>query len=270
MVRPLTKRKKNGEIYTRPKNVDEVIDEAIALEPAALQIRLEVADYHDPNYLYSECLVHLVRKAVRSDDQKLIGMVLPRLLSRCEANLQAKIFNGDIPDANGLREDILGDFSEKFASDGKGTNPNELDFFEVHFNSAFRTFRIDRTKVEHNRIENFINFSKLSVEDEGQIDDVLASLSTKFQVPATQENALLKNRIWNAINALPAEERNAVVLCYYLGYKVESEDSGQVTAATICNCSGRTVRNRLSRAAARLKPLKEELWLRNSTPVLHP
>ena len=270
MVRPLTKCKKNGAIYTRPKIVDDVIDEAIALELAALEMRLEVADYRDPNYLYSECLVHLVREAVRSDDQRMIDMVLPRLLSRCEANLRTKIFNEDFPDAKSLCEEILGDFSEKFASDGKGTNPNDLDFFEVHFNLAFRTFRIDRTRVERNRIEKFINLSELSVEDEGEIDDVLARLSTEFQVPATQENALLKIQVRNAINALPTEERTAVVLCYFLGYRVESENPGQVTAATICNCSGRTVRSRLSRATARLKPLMEELWLRNSTPPLHP
>ena len=62
-----------------------------------------------------------------------------------------------------------------------------------------------------------------------------------------------------AINALPEDERKAVILVHVMGYDEESDDPDKVTAATICGCTGRTIRNRLTRAAKKLSTLKEEL-----------
>jgi DNA-directed RNA polymerase specialized sigma24 family protein len=56
---------------------------------------------------------------------------------------------------------------------------------------------------------------------------------------------------------LPPDERRAVELCHILGYDEESEDPNKRTAATICGVTGRTIRNRLKRAAARLSSYKE-------------
>jgi len=46
---------------------------------------------------------------------------------------------------------------------------------------------------------------------------------------------------------------------YIMGYKEESIDPDEETAATRRNCTGRTIRNRLTRAAAKLAPFKEDL-----------
>jgi len=56
-----------------------------------------------------------------------------------------------------------------------------------------------------------------------------------------------------------ADERDAVVLVHVLGYKVESGDPDEDTAATRCKCTGRTIRNRLMRAAAKLSRFKEAM-----------
>jgi DNA-directed RNA polymerase specialized sigma24 family protein len=60
-----------------------------------------------------------------------------------------------------------------------------------------------------------------------------------------------------AINALPPDERKALVLVHYYGFKIESEDPGETTAATLCGVRGRTIQNRLNRAKAKLSKLKE-------------
>lgn len=258
MARPLTKCRSNGEVYIRPPTVEAAIDEALMLDSAALKRQLEIADRQKPGYFCSECLVHLIRETVRSGDQTKVNLVLPVLLLRCEANLRAKIPNGALPDAESLREEVLGQFSEMFASDGTGDNPNELDFFEVRFNRAFRTFRIDLVDKEINRLKNVSPLPAPSVDDESY-DDVLARLSEAMRVPATQERALFLADFWEAINTLPPDECRAVVLCHVMGYKEESKDPDEVTAATLCNCSGRTIRNRLARAAAKLKRFKEDL-----------
>ena len=260
MVRPLTKCRKSGEVYTRQKNVEDEIGEAVALEQAALKQRLQIPNREDPDYLSSECLVHLIRAEIRSDNQGRIDLVLPRLLSRCEAALRAKISDDEFPNAESLREEILSQFSEMLASDGTGENPDELDFYEIRFNQAFRTFRIDRVKAELKRMKNLQEPPEPPMEEgEENYDDVLARLSREFRVPATQENAVFRRQLWKAIEALPSDEREAVILCHVLGYKAESQDPSQVTAATLCNCSGRSIRNRLAHAAAKLKPFREEL-----------
>lgn len=58
---------------------------------------------------------------------------------------------------------------------------------------------------------------------------------------------------------LPPDERDAVILVHALGYQEESDDPGEETAATRCDCTGRTIRNRLTRAATKLARFKEDL-----------
>jgi uncharacterized protein (DUF4415 family) len=83
-------------------------------------------------------------------------------------------------------------------------------------------------------------------------DDVLHS-------PATQENSLFLNQLFHAIHALPPEERDAVILCDILGYAEEADDPAKRTAATICGVTGRTIRDRRTRAAAKLSRFKKDL-----------
>ena len=146
------------------------------------------------------------------------------------------------------------------ASEAAGKHSNELDFYEIRFNLAFRTFRIALVRAERNRTKNVMGLPEPSMgSGEENYDEVLARLSREMQIPATQESAVSLREIYEAIKALPADERDAFIHCQVMGYKVESEDPGQITAAILCNCSGRTIRNRLARAAAKLKPFKEKL-----------
>jgi DNA-directed RNA polymerase specialized sigma24 family protein len=62
-----------------------------------------------------------------------------------------------------------------------------------------------------------------------------------------------------AIDKLPFDERKVVILCGVLGVKEESDDPTVVTAATLCGVTGRTVRNRLKRAAAKLSNFKGDV-----------
>lgn len=63
MARPLTRvNKKTGKIYIRPADVEAHIDHVMALGfPEALR-RATINDRTSPDYLGSECLVHLVRE----------------------------------------------------------------------------------------------------------------------------------------------------------------------------------------------------------------
>jgi hypothetical protein len=263
MARPLTKTEPDGTLYRRPAPVEAQVDEAVQLKLPDLRRRLLVTDRNDAAYLRSECLVHLLRHGRRAGNQALMSAVLPVLLSRCEANLLVTVPDGRMPDATSLRQDILDELTELFVLDGLGENPAELDFYECRFNKAFRTLRIDAVRRAARRSKEIIDVAALPPsEAEGEPDayeDAFARVSDAFKVFPTQEWDAFREPFVNAIEALPPDEREAVILVHVLGYKEESEDPNEETAATRCNCTGRTIRNRLTRAAGKLARFKEDV-----------
>ncbi|MBO0134631.1 hypothetical protein [Agrobacterium burrii] len=262
MARPL-KTESDGVVYARPPNVETQIDEALQLSVTDLRRRLQNTDRNDSSHLRSECLVHLVREGCRSGDQALMTAVLPILLGRCEANLRITVADGTIPDAANLRQEILDDLTELFVMDGSGDFPDELDFYECKFNKAFRALRIDAIRRAERRSKRSIEIAEMpelevkSMPD--AFEDAFARVSDAFKALPSQEWDAGREPILKAIEALPPDERDAVVLVHALGYKEESDDPEEETAATRCNCTGRTIRNRLTRAAAKLSRFKEDL-----------
>lgn len=258
MVRPLTKCNKDGERYTRPQAVECEIEGALRDDLPKLKRRLTVTDRGAPDYLRSECLIHLIRDALRGKDDHRLNAILPILLGRCEAILKDKI-SDQLPNAERLRVDVLSEFSELLASDGTGERPDELDFYECRFNLAFRMFRIDAVRSELKQVERTAELPDHREGGELEADEeIFARISESLQTPETQQNSVFLKEVLETINTLPPDERKAVILCRVLGYKEESDDPNEVTAATRCNCTGRTIRNRLSRAATKLSQLKEE------------
>ena len=263
MARPLTKTDANGVVYVRPSVVEVQADEAVQLPLPNLRARLLITNRNDPGYLRTECLVHLVRQGRRSGDQTLMSAVLPVLLGRCEANLLVKVPDGAMYDAAILRQEILDEFTELFVIDGTIHCRNALDFYECRFNRAFRTLRIDAVRGEvrrRNQGPRVVDLPPTEVTDEpDNYEDAFASVSDAFKILPTQEWDAYREPFLEAIESLPRDEREAVVLVHVLGYKEESEDPEEETAATRSKCTGRTIRNRLTRAAAKLSRFKEDL-----------
>ena len=69
-----------------------------------------------------------------------MGALLPWLLARCEAILLNRIPDKSRPNIPEIREEILSEFGVRFAENGSGRNPDELDFYECRFNRALRLF----------------------------------------------------------------------------------------------------------------------------------
>lgn len=252
MARPLTKRKKTGELYERPPDIETKIDVATRQDAPTLLRRIAVADPVSCEHLPSECLVHLIRNARRIDDENVMNALLRVVLSRCEKILKAKIPDSRIATAADLRDEILGQFSILFAIDGSDADDHELDFYECRFNLAFRKFWTDILLREFRHTKKFPQLPCDSEGHELRLDDAeMNRLAAAIRAPRSRRDDR-QAELCDAIHALPPDEREAVALHHLMGYDIESENSEKVTVATLCGVTGRTIRNRLSRALERL------------------
>jgi DNA-directed RNA polymerase specialized sigma24 family protein len=200
-----------------------------------------------------------MRDARRRMSDQLMEALFPTLLKRCESNLFVSVPDDGLATAAHVREEILSQFGEMFAEDGLGDNPNRLDYFECSFNSAFRALRVDVVRKEIARLKPLERLPDERDERSETDDEVLSRISKAYRTAGTQEVKELGRRLLQGICALPSEERSAVVLCHLLGYEVESDDPSRVTAETLCGVTGRTIRTRLRRAAAKLAKFEQEV-----------
>jgi len=259
MARPLEKTT-NAKLYTRPPEIEAAADAVLGQDLATQRRRALIRDRHHSEYLPSECLVHLIREAKRRSDDPARDKLLRLLLTRCEANLNVKV-DGQITGAVQLREDILGDFAELFAIDGSAEDRHELDFFEVRFDKAFFIFRATRVRSELAHLNSQTPLAEPSDEItliEQELDDeALARVWDLYGVRNNPEDRVFRKQVFDAIKALPPDQRRAVVLVHLLGFKQGSENPYETTAATLCGVDERTIRNRLRRAFAALSKLQE-------------
>ena len=255
-ARPLTKRHSAGNLYVRPERVEAQINEILCQDLATLKHRLAVTDDQLPSYLLSECLVYLIRDACQNKDDAILNAVFPILLTRGEKILLAKVRDNELSNAAYVREEVLGQFGELFATDGTEENCDGLDYFECRFNEAFRSFYIDLIRSERTRLKRFVSLSdQADTPQSNSHEEIPGRVIEAVQSSGTVEHAVLQRELREAIDTLTDDERRAVNLYYVEGYKIESKNPDEVTVATICNVSGRTIRYRLAKAIAKLSSL---------------
>ena len=253
MVRPLTKRKKDGTLYVRPKAVETQIAAALREGGEALRRRLRIQERGSPEYLRTECLVHVVREASRNEDEQLLNAGVEGLLARCGRLLKTMV-SGSLRDAEEIRASVLYRFSVLLARGVVNIAANELDYYECNFYGAFRALNRSVVRIELNKDER-----KAEVLGGDEIDGH-GTDSLKWVTEALQNPEALVSRdelLDRLKQELLPDELNAVVLCRVWGLKEESDNLDEITAASLCNCTGRTIRNRLSRADAKLSRFEE-------------
>jgi hypothetical protein len=251
-IRPLIKKDQKGVLYARPPSVEAKIGAVLHCNDwAALAQRARITDPKAPEHLPSECMVHLIRDAIRRGDQRTATLLMPPLLVRCEANLLKTVPDSAMRDAEAVREEILSNFQMLFTDDAA---EDALDYYECRFNRAFKALRIDHVRAEFTRRKELTDLPEVSNEDGDTMldDEALARLSRAARIGPSQEDRAYLSQVLKAVNDLPPDQRRAVVLRRIIGHEEE-------VVAKKCDVDGRTVRNRLSRADERLKTFKEDL-----------
>jgi DNA-directed RNA polymerase specialized sigma24 family protein len=255
MVRPLTKRTKQGVPYTRPPGIEQSISQALTEAPAALAARSTITDRRDARYLPPEVVVHLIRHALRVPDNVTANALLMALGQRCAQLLERRVRETRAFNARDVREETLGRLYELFAEDLKNSADALLDYYEVHFNSAFATLRATVIREEIAHVGPLEALSAAGDDDdEGSEPVELKDLSSAADVPRCAEN----EQLHRLIQALPPDEREAILWKYFFDLKTESTDPTEKTVASLCGVSGSEIRSRLRAAYARLKQRMEE------------
>ena len=251
MARPLTrKKKKTGELYIRPRDVEAEIDSTLALGLAEALRRSKVMDRASRRYLRSECLVHLVREAKRMGRDRESEAFLLRLLGRCEANLLTTIRQDGIPNPEQLRDDILQHLAMMFAQDAI-EGAGRLDYFECRFNRAFATLRIDFYNREVGLVNRSASDTQGTDEEIAEDGDVREMSDSEFWGMSRLESRVFTKQVVAFLNALPPDEREVVVLCRIM--KLTQEKAAQLRMVSV-----KTIYNRLTRADIKLARIKEK------------
>ena len=250
MARPLLKRKADGSAYTRPPEVEAAVDEVLALSATARVARAEILDRKAPGFLPKEALVYLIRDAKRVDDQATLSKLFTILARRCEEVLARRVPDS-YPNAVDIRADVLSKLGELVAEDDTGTDPHRLDFFECRFESAFLT-------LQKTLEREYLRRRKHEVVAADPDSSVCEPVEGALEVDGEQEPTVLRKEQMALFNLLPSEDRKLLLLRFGNEIKVESNDPEEISLAKIYKVEGRTIRNRVNVALARLATLEKK------------
>lgn len=250
MPRPLRKCRPDGTPYTRPPEIDAAIDEALALEPSARIARAEVRDRKASGFLRKEVLVYLIREAKRADDNATLTKLYTILQHRCEAILLSQIPDS-YPHGSDIRDDTLSALGDLVATDEAEPDPYRFDFFEIRFELALLRLRCDVAR-------KYLRQFKREIVAADPESPARKPVTGSLEVDGEQEPTVLRKEQLALFKQLPAEDRKLLLLRYGNEIKVESTDPDEVTLAKIYGVEGRTIRNRLAAALARLAELEKK------------
>jgi hypothetical protein len=115
LARSLTKTTLAGKRYDQNDHRKE-IDEALKQDEATLIRRSQVTESSSPEFMTSECLVSLIRDAIRREIPTTYNPLILILFGRCQAILESKIPTS-FADYENRREKVMDAFIELVGRD---------------------------------------------------------------------------------------------------------------------------------------------------------
>ena len=228
MAKPLTTIHSNGRRYTRRPAIEHSIDGAIGQPLDVIQRRLGVRSESEPDFLPSESLVHLLRDAFERNSSELAKILHARLMSRVERIVRYQLRRRS--DVDHICGAVMHDINERLAprDERQLTRARTLDYYEVNFNDALRKLYLTKLRA--------------AGDDKEEVELIEGIQKTDLNL-TQQEDSVLKMDLADAIDSLPPKERRAFLLVERNDLDVESIDPTALTAAKICNTTGKSIRN---------------------------
>lgn len=228
-VRPLTKRKADGELYQRRDEVEQQLHEVLRLSPNELANRILVPNTKDSGHLFDETLVYLLREARRRKDDTIEDLIYTQLAVRVEILLRKHARQVDPDDHDDFRQELHKRIIRKIFD----LSSDKADYAEVMFGN-FVTSEAATLKRKHWRLENRerANVEIDAPNEEGHDYDPPAEGLSPEQIVI----------LGNALDKLPERTKTAYSLRYCDGLLIESNDPNEETVSSVLRVTGRTVR----------------------------
>jgi DNA-directed RNA polymerase specialized sigma24 family protein len=213
--------------------------------------RSRIRNTGDPNYIPSECLLHLLRASPQDNSERYFKRLFKGLYDRLIWALprpESGEVNRGTTDltAEKVRDHALGRLMEMLSKD-RDDYDERLDYFEISFNAGIANLRKDamtpalRDQKRSIPIEQDFETGEPSAEVErarGAFDP--------FD-PAKSNDEDYRLRVDAAIDAL-SKEQNRIVTMIAHGIPIESKIKGKPSIATILGRSEKTIRNHRDKA----------------------
>src|SRR5205085_210339 len=90
-IEPLTHCNLNGQVYERLPHVLQQIETALAMDHPSLLRAAQIRDYHDAAFLSEECLVYLIGRYYREQEQDLVNTLAEALWKRCAKQVNERL-----------------------------------------------------------------------------------------------------------------------------------------------------------------------------------
>lgn len=250
MAPPLTRRKKNGELYTRTPSVQAAIDRASTLDFESLIREARIQGPGKAGYMEPECLLHLLRWTRMDNSDARFRNLFEAFFERVECSLKGSVRDIGLYDPHEIRSAIVDKLVDIIVED-RNSPGTKLDFFEAKFAKALAALRIDVLRKSQREAERTDHVEEMSGDDGEDLPSLTSQIRLAFaEKGSEQEKEHFRNELLRAIDRLPAHEREAVMLVLE-GHHIEGAD--EETIAKLCGVSDRMVRYRLTKAYERLR-----------------
>lgn len=247
-LRPLTKRGADGSLYTRPPEVERQIAAAVALAPAELLARLEVADRASPAYLREECLVYLLRTYRQTNQPALIDALATTLLRRSVDILKHTLGGLSAASFEEASDVCIQDMFERILD----VETNRGDFYQARYRMGLKRLAI----TAFNRFQALDEHGRhaASLDEESDDDAPHGPIQLEAGGLTTEQHA----QMTEALARIDEPYRTAFVLRYFHNWPTEDDDPSVPTISSYYNKTPRTIRNWLTRAESALAQWRGE------------
>jgi DNA-directed RNA polymerase specialized sigma24 family protein len=253
---PLTKRTDDGILYRRPAEIEAALERVLALGRDDILAAVAIQDRGHPDYIPSECLLHLVRKTAHDNNERYFEKLYVALMRRVDRALPRDEHRigeqvGVDLTRNQIRNQVRGRFEELLIHD-RGNGDERLDLYEARFNFSLARLRATarekawREAGRQKPLERDDETGEMSLEVEIAAGSLVLPDAEKWNDP------IYRSRLDAAIRSLPPEQ-SRIITMLKIGIPIDSSDPNVVTISKLQNCVEKTVRNRAKKAIAALQ-----------------
>lgn len=254
LIEPLRKRRPDGELYARLSDIEAKLEDLNLLGRIEIARRCAVEDPQIPDYLPSECLVHLVRahrsKPFDEHSEVLFKALMERVLLGLPEAVSKDGTRERLTDSN-LRDEVQHRFLAMLMRD-RHQYVDALDIFEIRFQKALKALRVDvKRKVggQDNPLET-IELDPETGELAEKVERAAGSFDGLDWDKSVDRDSLLA--LDKAIDALP-DLQKAIIEMDRKGIPVESKEPNVVNISNALRKTPKTIRTHRDMAYRRLR-----------------